>query len=77
MVGHLRGDTEELIYFVNVESTPRALVVDGTAGQRWRLHAAHRSPTAADRRAAREARFDTATGRFSIPPLTAVVFVRG
>jgi hypothetical protein len=44
-------------------------------GKTYVLHPVHRSPTAADRRAAEQARFDSGTGRFSVPPRTAVVFV--
>jgi len=44
------------------------------AGATWTLHPVHRRAQAADRRAAREARFGVVTGTFSIPLRTAVVF---
>ncbi len=44
------------------------------AARTLRLHPVHGAAAAGDKRAA-EARFDAATGGFSIPPRTAVVFV--
>jgi pullulanase len=43
-------------------------------GKKLRLHPVHGAAAAGDKRAA-QARFDAATGAFSIPPRTAVVFV--
>jgi hypothetical protein len=43
-------------------------------GKRMRLHPVHAAKGAADKRAA-GATYDSATGAFTIPPRTAVVFV--
>ena len=44
------------------------------AGKAYRLHPVHTAANAGDKRAT-EARYDAATGSFTIPPRTAVVFV--
>jgi pullulanase/glycogen debranching enzyme len=81
VVGHLRGDGcpgagfAEVLYFVNVDTQPHALQLATERGKAYVLHPVHRSPSAADRRAAEQARYEAATGRFVIPPRTAVVFV--
>ncbi|HET8818787.1 MAG TPA: alpha-1,6-glucosidase domain-containing protein [Xanthomonadaceae bacterium] len=62
----------EVLYLVNVAPTPGELVVADAAGKAYTLHPVQ--ATGADPRA-RDARFDPATGRFGIPPRTAVVFV--
>jgi enterochelin esterase-like enzyme len=62
-------------YFLNAATTARTVALPRSRGEAWVLHAVHRSPDAADKRA-RDARFDQATGTFSIPARTAVVFVR-
>ena len=67
---------DRLVYFLNAAASPQRLAWPQEAGARWALHPVHRRPHAADRRAAREARFDAATGVFTIPPRTAVVFVQ-
>ncbi|WP_374567137.1 alpha-1,6-glucosidase domain-containing protein [Ideonella sp.] len=67
----------ELLYFVNVAETAQTLMLPELAkGAAWRLHPAQARRGAADLRA-REARVDAASGGFTIPPRTAVVFVRG
>jgi pullulanase len=55
-------------YLINVDKVAHS--VAGAKGKRLRLHPAH----TADRRVL-EARYDGATGMFTIPPRTAVVFV--
>jgi pullulanase len=67
----------ELVYFVNVAETAQTLTLPELAnGAAWRLHPVQARRGAADLRA-REARVDTASGRVTIPPRAAVVFVRG
>jgi pullulanase/glycogen debranching enzyme len=66
---------QELLLFINVDTSAQSLVVAGAAGKPFALHPVLRSPGAADRRAAAQSRFDPADGRFTIPPRTAVVFV--
>ncbi|HJV70351.1 alpha-1,6-glucosidase domain-containing protein [Ideonella sp.] len=67
----------ELAYFVNAATTEQALALPELAGAPWRLHPVHLKPGAADTRPARAARFDPPSGAFTIPPRSAVVFVRG
>jgi pullulanase/glycogen debranching enzyme/enterochelin esterase-like enzyme len=62
-------------YFLNASTQARDVVLPASRGEPWVLHPVHLSPTAADVRA-REAHFDRNTGRFTIPPRTAVVFVQ-
>jgi hypothetical protein len=65
----------ELVYLINVDKQPHVVEDAALAGRGFELHLVLASPQAADRRA-REARYDAAAGRFSVPPRTAVVFVR-
>lgn len=65
----------ELVTLINVDKLPHVVEDAALAGRGFELHPVLASPRAADRRA-REARYDAATGRFSVPPRTAVVFVR-
>ncbi|MBD8529765.1 MULTISPECIES: alpha-1,6-glucosidase domain-containing protein [unclassified Massilia] len=61
-------------YFINVDKVGHVVTDDASRGKRLRLHPVHAAAAAGDTRAA-QARFDAATGGFSIPPRTAVVFV--
>ncbi len=80
IVGHLDGAGypgarfREVLYLVNVAAEERVLDLPVEKGKRWVLHPVHRAPAAADRSAA-TARVETASGRFTIPARTAVVFV--
>lgn len=65
----------ELIYAINADAVSHSLPLRGERGRDWRLHPVHRQPDAADRRAAKDAAFDSRRGRFTIPARTAVVFV--
>ncbi|MES2017130.1 MAG: alpha-1,6-glucosidase domain-containing protein [Pseudomonadota bacterium] len=61
-----------LDYLINVDKV--AHNVAGAKGKRLRLHPVHLAKGAADQRPA-SARYDSATGMFTIPPRSAVVFV--
>ncbi|MFN8668022.1 MAG: pullulanase-type alpha-1,6-glucosidase [Gemmatimonadaceae bacterium] len=80
LVGHLDGAGypgaryREVLYLVNVAPDEKSLALPDEAGKRWTLHPVHRAAHAADRRAA-TARVERATGRFTVPGRTAVVFV--
>jgi pullulanase len=80
LVGHLHGvgypgaNFDELVYLINVDKTDKQLTLPALAGRPLELHPVHTAAGAADRRAAL-AGFDRATGRFSLPARTAVVFV--
>jgi pullulanase/glycogen debranching enzyme len=61
-------------YFINVDKVGHTVKDPEAAGRRMRLHPVFLSDRVADRRAT-QATFDAATGEYSIPPRTAVVFV--
>ena len=81
IAGHLDGrgyphaGTDDLLYLVNVDKVPHTLAIPGERAKPYHLHPVHRRFDAADRRPATAARYDRATGAFTIPPRTAVVFV--
>jgi hypothetical protein len=61
-------------YFINVDKVGHTVSDPQAAGKAMHLHPVFLAPGVADKRAT-QARFDSATGSFSIPPRTAVVFV--
>lgn len=81
LVGHLRGDGLEgagfgqLLYLVNVDRVAHDLVLESERGKPYLLHPVHRAVGAADRRPLEQAQYDASSGRFSVPPRTAVVYV--
>jgi hypothetical protein len=78
---HLLGDRypgarfSEMLYLVNVDVEPHTLPFDGERDKRCVLHPVHRASGATDRRAAEQAGYDAANGRFIVPARTAVLFV--
>ncbi len=78
---HLQGDGypgagfREILYLVNVDLEPHTLQFDAERAKHYVLHPVHRAPGAADRRAAEQSRYAAATGGFTVPARTAVVFV--
>ena len=52
----------------------QTLTIPEEAGKQYRLHPVHTAHDAADRRAG-SATYDSASGRFTLPPRTTVVFV--
>ena len=81
LVGHLNGvgyagaGFQELAYFVNVDKVAQTLTVDALKGKSFVLHPVHTAATAADKRPATSAAYVLATGAFTIPPRTALVYV--
>jgi len=81
IVGHLDGKGyrharfDDVLYFVNVDKVAQTLTIPAERGKRYHLHPVHQAAGAADRRPAAGARYDRATGAFTVPPRTAVVFV--
>ena len=63
-----------LTYLVNVDKAARTVKEETLRGKRLRLHPVHTAKGAADKRAA-QTRYDSASGTFTIPARTAVVFV--
>ena len=64
-----------ILYFVNVGSAARQLVLPEEAGTAWALHPVHLADGAADPRPRTQARFNPDSGRFTLPARTAVVYV--
>jgi pullulanase len=81
IAGHLdgrdypRAGANDLMYFVNVDKVAHTLTIDPEKNKRYTLHPVHLRFGAADLRPAGDARYDAATGAFTIPPRTSVVFV--
>jgi pullulanase len=73
--GYEGAKFEALLYLVNVSPAPQTLEIAAAAGRPWALHPVQRSEAAADPRPREQARFDQASGRFEIPPRTAIVYV--
>jgi len=80
IAGHLDGKGydgaafKEVLYLVNVDKQPQSIELVGEQGKPYVLHPAHRAPDAADTHVL-ESRYDPASGRFSVPARTAVVYV--
>jgi len=80
LAGHLDGNGyagagfKEVLYLVNVDKQPQTLTIDALKGKSFVLHPVHSAPGAADKRAA-AATYAAATGAFTVPARTAVVFV--
>jgi pullulanase-type alpha-1,6-glucosidase len=72
--GYQGAGFSQVSYFVNVDTVAHAVADPQARGTRMRLHPVHTAPGAADKRAG-SAGYDSATGTYSIPPRTAVVFV--
>ncbi|MGZ8302617.1 MAG: pullulanase-type alpha-1,6-glucosidase [Telluria sp.] len=68
--GYAGAKFKGVSYFINVDKVAHSLAIGEAKGKTLRLHPAHQS----DKRV-RETKYDAATGTFTIPPRTAVVFV--
>ena len=69
----------EVLYALNPKPQAVTVSVAERSGKAFELHPVHRAAAAAgsgDLRAAKEARWDAATGLLTVPARTAVVFVR-
>lgn len=80
VVGQLDGKDysgagfKSVIYFINVATEPQTLVIPAEQGRSYHLHPVHTAAEAADKRLAKSAKYD-ASGSFTIPERSAVVFV--
>jgi pullulanase/glycogen debranching enzyme len=80
IAGHLDGRgyphaDDDLLYLVNVDRVAHTLTIAAEKHKRYHLHPVQQRFSAADHRPATSARYDRATGAFTVPPRTAVVFV--
>ncbi|HEY0480490.1 MAG TPA: alpha-1,6-glucosidase domain-containing protein [Kofleriaceae bacterium] len=73
--GYPHGGADDLMYLINVDKVAHTLTIDAEKHKPYRLHPVQRRFDAADRRPALAARYDRATGAFTVPPRTTVVFV--
>jgi pullulanase/glycogen debranching enzyme len=79
LVGHLDGHGypgahfRELLYFVNVDKVAQDIALPLEAGKAYHLHPVQVAST--DARVRDLAQFDRASGRFTLPARTAVVYV--
>jgi pullulanase-type alpha-1,6-glucosidase len=64
-----------MLLLFNADKRAHAIRLPEEAGRAWALHPVQRSPRAADRRVARRARVDAASGTFTVPARSAAVFV--
>jgi len=64
-----------LVYAINAGTAPATVAVPDAAGRAFTLHPVQAAASAGDPRA-REAQFEREGGLFTVPPRTAVVFVR-
>ena len=72
--GYAGANFQEVTYFINVDKQAHSIVIPALAARAFVLHPVHVAAGAVDTRAA-QATCDPATGTFTIPPRTAVVFV--
>jgi pullulanase len=72
--GYAGAGFREILYVINVSPAAQTLVLPEEQGKAYVLHPVQRAADAADTRP-REARYDPASGRFTLPPRTAVVYV--
>ena len=72
--GYAGAGFREILYAINVSPEVQTLVLPEEARKAYVLHPVQRAADAADTRP-REARYDPASGRFTIPPRSAVVYV--
>ncbi len=75
-VGYAGAGFKRIVYLVNVGTTEQVLTAPSEVGLPLELHPVHQAPGAADQRVATGAKFDSATGRFTLPARSAVVFVQ-
>ncbi len=80
-VGHLDGRGypgsafTQLLYFVNVDKVAQTVTLPHEMGKPYHLHPVQLSASAADTRVRAEASYSAPTGRFTLPPRSAVVYV--
>ena len=73
--GYPHAGADDLLYLVNVDKVAHTLVIAAEKRKSYRLHPVQRRFDAADHRPATSARYDRATGAFTVPPRTVVVYV--
>ncbi len=72
--GYTGAGFREILYFINVSPEAQSLTLPEEQGKVYVLHPVQRAAQATDARP-RDAHYDPARGRFTVPPRTAVVYV--
>ncbi|MDI4633630.1 DUF3372 domain-containing protein [Pelomonas sp. V22] len=67
---------QRLLYLINVSPEPQSLQFETEQGRAYRLHPVQASAAAADPRPRRQAGYEAKSGRFLVPPRTAVVWIQ-
>lgn len=81
VAGHLDGagladaGFGQVLYLLNTSPQAQVLELPSERGKRYVLHPVHLGAGTADRRPREQARFDRSSGRFTVPPRTALVYV--
>jgi len=73
--GYAGARFKSVTYLINVDKVAQRVSVDEARNRRYTLHPVQASGKAADQRVRREARYDSASGTFTVPPRSAAVFV--
>ena len=73
--GYAGANFKSITYLINVDKVAQRVTVDEEKHRRYRLHPVHLRAGAADQRVARDAQYDAASGTFTLPARSAVVFV--
>ncbi|MES2075198.1 MAG: alpha-1,6-glucosidase domain-containing protein [Pseudomonadota bacterium] len=74
-VGYPGARYKGVTYLINVGLDAQRIDLPAQAHKGWRLHPVHTRAGAADPRPAQSARYDAASGSFTVPARSAVVFV--
>ena len=81
IAGHLDGNGyagagfKELMYFVNVDKVAQQVTLDAEKGKAYVLHPVQAAASASDPRVKAQAAYEPATGRFTLPARSAMVYV--
>jgi pullulanase/glycogen debranching enzyme len=73
--GYAGANFKSITYLINVDKVAQRVTVDEEKNRGYRLHPVHLRAGAADKRVASEARYDAASGTFTLPARSATVLV--
>jgi pullulanase/glycogen debranching enzyme len=73
--GYAGAGFKEVMYFVNVDKVAQQVTIAPELGKAYVLHPVQSAAGAADARVKTEAAYDSATGKFTLPARSAVVYV--
>jgi pullulanase len=73
--GYAGANFKSVTYLINVDKVAHQFTAAEEKNRDYQLHPVHTRKAAADKRIASQAKYDKASGTFTIPPRSAVVFV--